>query len=392
MAEKNDSGDRTEKPTPKRLADARKKGDVAKSKDMSSTATLAAWLLIGLCLGAFGLQRLNALFDTVLTLTDRPFDEAFRVASMAAFQALLLLSAVTFLPVAILGSVAEFLQVGPVFTLEKMTPKFSHMNPGEGLKRMVNLDNLVETAKSLAKTLLLIIICWLVVATDFSQLTRLPANEPRDVLHALSSTTFKLVAAAVAAFLLVSALDLVYQKHSFIKRLRMSRRDIKQEMKDAEGDPHVRAQRRQMHQEWAQQNAVQAARDASVLVVNPTHIACALAYDPSVHAAPVLLGKGEGPIAAAMREAAETEGVPIIRNVELARALRDKAVIDDIVPQDLFAAVAEVILWARRMRETAAEDAAAEASEAGSGSSPDLTFPAPPAIAVRPADRPSEET
>lgn len=382
MAEKNDSGDRTEKPTPKRLADARKKGDVAKSKDMSSTATLGAWLLIGLCLGAFGLQRLNALFDTVLSLTDRPFDEAFRVASMAAFQALLLLSAVTFLPVAILGSVTEFLQVGPVFTLEKMTPKFSHMNPGEGLKRMVNVDNLVETAKSLAKTILLIAICWLVVVADFSQLSRLPANEPRDVLHALSSTTFKLVAAAVAAFLLVSALDLVYQKHSFIKKLRMSRRDIKQEMKDAEGDPHVRAQRRQMHQEWAQQNAVQAARDASVLVVNPTHIACALAYDPSLHPAPVLLGKGEGPIAAAMREAAETEGVPIIRNVELARALHDKAVIDDIVPQDLFAAVAEVILWARRVRETAAEEAASETTEPPAGP----TFPALPEIAIRPSE------
>lgn len=387
MAEKNDSGDRTEKPTPKRLADARKKGDVAKSKDMSSTATLGAWLLVGLCLGMFGLQRLAALFDTVLAVTDRPFDEAFRIAGLAAFQALLLLSVVTFLPVAILGSVAEFLQVGPVFTLEKMSPKFSHMNPGEGLKRMVNLDNLVEAAKSLAKTLLLVAICWVVIATDFSQLARLPASEPRDVLRALSSTTFKLVAAGVAAFLLVSALDLVYQKHSFIKKLRMSRRDIKQEMKDAEGDPHVRAQRRQMHQEWAQQNAVQAARDASVLVVNPTHIACALAYDPAQHAAPVLLGKGEGPVAAAMREAAEAEGVPIIRNVELARALRDKAVIDDIVPQDLFAAVAEVILWARRIRETAAEEPASDDAATPSGPS----FPAPPEIAVRPSAPSPEE-
>lgn len=390
MAEKNDSGDRTEKPTPKRLSDARKKGDVAKSKDLSSTVTLGAWLLVGLCLGTFGLQRIDALFDQVLTLTDRPFQEAYGIAGMAAFQALLLLSAVTFLPVAIVGSVAEFLQVGPVFTLEKMTPKLSHMNPGEGLKRMVNMDNLVETAKSLAKTMLLLLICWLVIAGDFSQLTKLPANEPRDVLHALSGVTFKLTAAAVAAFLLVSALDLVYQKHSFIKKMKMSRRDIKQEMKDAEGDPHVRSQRRQMHQEWSQQSATQAARDASVLVVNPTHIACALAYDPSQHAAPVLLGKGEGLVAAAMREAAEAEGVPIIRNVELARALRDKADIDDIVPQDLFAAVAEVILWARRVRETAAEEAAAEAPDAPAAGP---SSPPPPEIAFRPgSDSSSKET
>jgi type III secretion protein U len=125
-----------------------------------------------------------------------------------------------------------------------------------------------------------------------------------------------------------------------------------------------------------------------VLGVNPTHIACALAYDPSLHAAPVLLGKGEGPVAATMRQAAEAEGVPIIRNVELARALRDKAVIDDIVPQDLFAAVAEVILWARRIRETATEEAASDGEDDASAGP---RFPALPEIALQPHPPSPEE-
>lgn len=374
MAEKNDGGDKTEKPTPKRLSDARKKGDVPKSKDLTSTAVLGVWVLLGAMTAGYAFDRLGGLFDEIFAVMDRPFVEAWPIASAAAGKAFLMLTAMTFVPVAIFGALAEFAQVGPVFTFEKMTPKMSHMNPSEGLKRMFSLDNLFEVAKSLGKTLLLVAFTWIVVVLSFDRLMALPAGEADGALSAYGGLTFKLLAGTVVLFVFVSLLDLAYQKHSFTKKMRMSRRDIRQEAKDSEGDPHVKSHRRQLHQEWSQQNAVQAARDASVLVVNPTHIACALAYDPAEHAAPVLLGKGEGLIAQAMREAAETEGVPIIRNVELARALRDKAAIDDIVPQDLFAAVAEVILWARRLKD---EQAKAEppAPDDPAAPPPGPTFP-----------------
>lgn len=373
MAEKNDGGDKTEKPTPKRLSDARKKGDVPKSKDLTSTAVLGVWVLLGAMTAGYAFDRLGGLFDEIFAVMDRPFIEAWPIASAAAGKAFLMLTAITFVPVAIFGMLSEFAQVGPVFTFEKMSPKLSHMNPGEGLKRMFSLDNLFEVAKSLAKTLLLGLFTWIIVAMSFDKLMALPAGEADGALSAYGGLTFKLLAGTVVLFVFVSLMDLAYQKHSFTKKMRMSRRDIRQEAKDSEGDPHVKSHRRQLHQEWAQQNAVQAARDASVLVVNPTHIACALAYDPAEHAAPVLLGKGEGLIAKAMREAAEDQGVPIIRNVELARALRDKAAIDDIVPQDLFAAVAEVILWARRLKDEQAQ--APETPDVGDKPPSGPTFP-----------------
>ena len=385
MAEKNDGGDKTEKPTPKRLSDARKKGDVPKSKDVTSTAVLAGWLLLGLMTAGVALDRLGGLFDEIFAVMDRPFAEAWPIAGAAAGKAFVSITAMLLLPIAIFGMLAEFAQVGPVFTLEKMSPKMSHMNPGEGLKRMFNTDNLFEVVKSLAKTLLLAVLTWIVAAAAFDKLMAVPTGEADGALAAYGGLTFQLLAGTVGVFLFVSMLDFAYQKFSFGKKMRMSRRDIRQEMKDSEGDPHVKAHRRQLHQEWAQQNAVQAARDASVLVVNPTHIACALAYDPAEHAVPVLLGKGEGLIAQAMREAAEADGVPIIRNVELARALRDKVAVDDIVPQDLFAAVAEVILWARRIREeAAAEPSPGDDRSALDGAASAPSFPPPPEGGFRP--------
>jgi type III secretion protein U len=385
MAEKNDGGDKTEKPTPKRLSDARKKGDVPKSKDVTSTAVLGGWLLLGLMVTGFAFDRLGGLFDEIFAVMDRPFAEAWPIAGAAAGKAFVSITAMLLLPIAIFGMLVEFAQVGPVFTLEKMSPKMSHMNPGEGLKRMFNTDNLFEVVKSLAKTLLLVVLTWIVAVAAFDKLMAVPTGEADGALAAYGGITFQLLAGTVGVFLFVSMLDFAYQKFSFTKKMRMSRRDIRQEMKDSEGDPHVKAHRRQLHQEWAQQNAVQAARDASVLVVNPTHIACALAYDPAEHAVPVLLGKGEGLIAQAMREAAEAGGVPIIRNVELARALRDKVAVDDIIPQDLFAAVAEVILWARRLREEpAAEPSPGDDRSASEGAASGPTFPPPPEGGYRP--------
>jgi flagellar biosynthesis protein FlhB len=133
--------------------------------------------------------------------------------------------------------------------------------------------------------------------------------------------------------------------------MRMSLRDIKQEYKESEGDPHVKQQRKQAHQEWSQRNQAQAARNANVLVVNPTHVAIAIDYDRDSSPVPTIAAKGEDHVARAMREAAEEAGVPIVRNVPLARDLLARAEVGEIVPGDLFEIIAEVILWAREVRE-----------------------------------------
>ncbi len=159
---------------------------------------------------------------------------------------------------------------------------------------------------------------------------------------------------SVTIFTLLALLDVVYQRWSFTKKMRMSLRDIRQEMKEAEGDPHVKQHRRQAHQEWSERNAQQAARQASVLVVNPTHVAVAIEYDRETCSVPTVSMMGEDHVARAMREAAEEAGVPAVRNVPLARDLLARAEVGGLVPADLFDIVAEVILWAREVRDARA--------------------------------------
>jgi len=166
----------------------------------------------------------------------------------------------------------------------------------------------------------------------------------------LWSLTLKLGAWTVALFALVSVLDAAYQRHSFLRKMRMSRRDIWQESKENEGDPYIRQRRRQAHQEWAQRNQVQAARQANVLVVNPTHVAIAIDYDRDVCPVPTIGAKGEDYVAREMREAAEEAGVPIVRNVPLARELLAVGEVGEMVPEPWFDLLAEVILWARDVR------------------------------------------
>lgn len=365
MAEKNDSGDKTEKPTPKRLADARKKGDVAKSKDVTATATLFAWLVVLMFGVGFAGNRLIALFEEGFRLIggDRPFAAAASALGWSALWVLVLISALALIPAALTGLLSEFIQAGGVFTTEKMKPEFSKLNPVEGIKKMFSLDNVVELLKTLAKALLIVLIVWIVVRGSLHDIL----NGTGPLLQPTAATDGRSAAAAVLSFsgglirtvflwtvgvfLMVAVIDMAWQKHSYLKKMRMSLRDIRQEHKENEGDPLIKSNRRQLHEEWANQNAVGAARGANVLVVNPTHIAIALDYDLESCPVPVMTAKGEGPLAQAMREAAEEAGVPIVRHVPVARKLFEDGAVDDVIPRDMFEAIAQIILWAQRVRD-----------------------------------------
>lgn len=351
MADKNDGGDKTEKPTPKKLQDARRKGNVAKSKDVTSTVELVVWLaLVALALPFAG-RELGALAQAAMDAVGQPFALALPALGWAALRVLLVLSALALLPVAASGLLTEFLQAGPVFATEKWKPKMEHLNPVEGFKRMFSLDNLVELAKNLAKVALLVGIAWLLLRAVMPQLPALMGGRPGHVAQSLWQTTRSMLLWTAVLFVLVSVLDAVWQRHSFLKKMRMSRRDIRQETKDAEGDPYVKQHRQQAHHEWSQQGAAQAASQAHALIVNPTHVAIALDYDRERCPLPTVRAKGEETVARAMREAAEAAGVPIVRNVDLARRLLADVPEGEPVPAELFDVIAEVVLWAREVRE-----------------------------------------
>jgi type III secretion protein U len=363
MADKNDSGDKTELPTAKRLRDARKKGDVAKSKDVTAGLLTLVWFILIALASAYVAREISIFFtETIAGATTLPFDQALRTLGTGAAFLLMKLMLLILLPVALFATAGEFLQIGPVMTSEKLKPKFESMNPVEGLKRMFGKDGLVEMVKTLAKVLLIALIIYVMIRTglkEAGQFIGLAGTAPMHgngqqiagiALDLTYSLTLQFFAMVVGVFVLVGIVDRLYSKHKFIKKMKMSMRDIRQEMKDDEGDPHVKGRRREMHQEWANQNAVGAAGSAAALLVNPTHIAIALDYDDEECPVPVIAGRGDGALAAAMRAEAERNNVPIIRNVATARRLWARGEVGEIVPEDMFDAIAEIILWAKRAR------------------------------------------
>ena len=355
----DDSGDKTEQPTQKRLQDARKKGDIAKGKELTSTATLLVWLVVGaLCL-RMACERVAALSESLLARVALGWrEEGFgHVAALLGWQSVelvVLLVAVLMVPVAALGTLVEYLQAGPVLAFEKVAPKLEHLNPASGLKRMFSMDNLVELLKGILKTALLLAIGWAVAHTLLPDAMRLALATDRPAQHLgglIWEGTVSTLAWTVGVFAGVAFLDVLWTRHRFTKKMRMSMRDIKQEMKESEGDPHLKQQRKQAHAEWSQRNQTSAARGANALIVNPTHVAIAIDFEPGRCPVPTVSAKGEDHVARAMREAAEDAGVPIVRNVPLARELLARCEEGEVVPPDLFDVLAEVIVWAEGVRE-----------------------------------------
>jgi type III secretion protein U len=363
MADKNNGGDKTELPTQKRLLDARKKGDIAKSKDVTAALVILGWfVLIALAASYVGSQLTVFFSDTLSAATDLPFDQALRSVGWQGTLLLIKLSLLTLLPIAIFATIAEYMQAGPVMTAAKIKPSLDKMNPVEGLKRMFGIDGLVELVKALIKVLLVSLIVFFMIRAGYREAGQFinfagtaPVHESGQqvavqAINLTYSLTLQFFAMVVGVFLLVGVADYLYSRHQFIKKMKMSMRDIRQEHKDDEGDPHVKAHRREMHQEWANQNAVGVTGSSAALLVNPTHLAIALDYDEDDCPVPVIAAKGEGPIADAMRAEAMRNDVPIIRNIATARRLWARGEIGEIVPEDMFDAIAEIILWARKAR------------------------------------------
>ncbi len=368
MAEKNDGGDKTEKPTPKKLKDARKKGDVSKSKDVTSVTLLGAWLLSAVLFLRPIVQRLVGNFETSFMHTDEPYRNMLE-AGRLAFESFVIITLIAFVPIMAIGILVEYLQIGSVFAVDKITFKMEKLNPIEGLKKMFSVDNLMEVVKTLAKACILIWVSWIVIKSMLPDMVRLPNATIGSLQNLFWQSGFRLVGWILLVFAFIAVLDAVYQRHSFTKKMRMSIRDIRQESKESEGDPHIKGHRKQLQQEWASSNAKAAAREASVLVVNPTHLAVALKYDAETTPVPIVSGKGEDMTAFAMREAAEEAGVPILRNIDLARTLHAKVSVESIVPTDMFDLVAQVIVWAKRAK--ASRDAGGQDIPTGPGAEKD---------------------
>jgi flagellar biosynthetic protein FlhB len=353
------SGEKTERPTEKRLRDARKRGQVAKSHDLSSAllliAALAVLWLAGDHMGEWlsgAMQdqlRQAAAYQGQLTRAD-----AFGALAggVKAFALVLLpLFATLFLVAALVG----YFQVGSIFAFEPVKPNLNRLNPAESFKQKFFKG---RPYLELAKTLLKMTITTLVIGTvlwssrrDVIELTRQPSS--RVAAYTLS-LIFEIGFKVGLAFVALGAADYFLQRFLHLKELRMSKQEVKEEWKETEGNPLYKSARRQMHREILMQSMMAAVKRADVVVVNPTHVAVALQYDRATMGAPVIVAKGAELIAARIRELAKESGVPIMRDVPLARTLYEFE-IDSEIPEELFEAVAAVLRWVYRLAEERGE-------------------------------------
>lgn len=357
MSEQGAEQDKSELPTPFRLEKARRQGQVARGADLAFMAATAAFVLYLAMLGpAFGAALAKAMRDSLI-LAPALADGA--LPALGAMGAVLgaLLRPVAFLIAAIYITVLvlEIVQTGPVFTTEPLRLDFNRLNPANGLKRLFSVRLLVETAKTLAKFLVYGALAGLAVKAALAVAWQGLAGAPQ-LAGALHRAARGLLFAFVGAAIVFAAFDQLIARRDFLKKMRMSRRDVKRETRDREGEPRLKQKRKSLHAEFVKTSAsLRNIRGADMLITNPTHYAVALRYDPACMAAPIVVARGAHRLALRLRRLAFLYGVVIVRNPPLARLLY-RCELNEPVPEIAYQIVANLYRSVQERPETVTED------------------------------------
>jgi flagellar biosynthetic protein FlhB len=347
MSEQPDDSQKTEEPTSKRLRDARRKGQIATSREVNT------WLLL------FGFGALLAAGGTALMRDLRQVLERFVISphlvDMSAgglgdtlFRLLVEVTAVLAIPMglfvvlALAGSVG---QNGLLFTGEPMKPKAEKVSLLKGAKRMFSAKQLAEFVKGMLKIVIVGTVGFLLLLPEWNRLDILPTLPITELLDEVLALVLRLLAAVLAIMLAIAIADLFFQRYQHKKQLRMTKQEVKEEFKNAEGDPQIKARLRQIRNERARQRMMQAVPQADVVVTNPTHFAVALQYEPDEMEAPKLVAKGQDVLAHRIRDLAEELDIPVVENPPLARALYAGVEVDEYVPPEHYETVAKIISY-----------------------------------------------
>ncbi|NKC33676.1 EscU/YscU/HrcU family type III secretion system export apparatus switch protein [Falsiroseomonas selenitidurans] len=343
------SGDRTEAATPRRLEQARQDGQVAMSREVVGWSALAAGTLgASLALPAGGTEMLRAMRALLARGHELAMAEAARALAVEALWAVLPVAGA-----AALGAVAAtLLQTGLLISTKGLVPRLDKISPWAGLKRLVSPESAVEFLRTLIKLALVGAALWHALG-DLRDIQAMLHAPPGALPAAAGEAALRLMKAALVAFAGIALLDLLWVRHRHAARLRMSRQDLKEEARDQEGDPMLKARRRQMRQVQGRRRMMAAVPRAAVVVTNPTHYAVALAYGAD-SAAPRVVAKGVDAMAARIRAAAQEAGVPLVANPPLARALW-RLEVDAEIPPEHYQAVAEIIAYVWRQRGAGAQ-------------------------------------
>jgi flagellar biosynthetic protein FlhB len=353
MAEEKDEGqERTEPGTPKRREEAREKGRVAKSRDVSSVAILFAALIYFYFNVTGVVEKLMSVIASIFRSVGQTTISLDNISSLLTglmfkvFSLMMPFLAVIFV-VSILANVG---QVGFLLSASSIEPEFSKIDPLKGLKRLFSLNSFVELIKNIFKMLIIGIVAYVVVKNEVVGFLLLADQTAPSLLIYIGKVTFKILLTTGWVLLALALFDYAYQRWEFEKGLKMTKQEIKDESKNTEGNPLIKGRIKRLQREMARKRMMAAVPKADVVITNPTHLAIAIKYDQNKEIAPRVIAKGAGFIAVKIREIAMKNAVPLVENKPLAQVLYKVVDVSELIPENLYRSVAEVLAYVYKMR------------------------------------------
>lgn len=346
------AGEKTEKATPKKRSDARSKGQVASSPEIGSSLILLGAMSCFLMLGSFFQDRVLILFGDIflhrlnMDITD---DNVIQLFYRYVVQILVLLSPILIL-VIVIAFAANYVQIGWLFTLQPLKPNLKTLDPIAGAKRMFNMRAVIEFLKSSLKLIVISLVVFTILWSNKREFLELSHMPIADIFAFCASLAIRIGLFVAAILFVLSIGDFMYNKYEYEKSLRMSKQDIKDEYKNVEGDPKIKAKIKERQRRMALMRMMQEVPKADVVITNPTHFAVALQYDGTKMEAPTVIAKGQDYLALRIREIARKHDIITMENKPLARALYERSEVGETIPGDLFQAVAEVLAYVYRLK------------------------------------------
>ena len=347
------AGEKTEDPTPKKKSDARKKGQVAKSNDLNSAVTLILLILLGNMMS-------NSVFSSLHQYMRHSLENGLtRTVTQKNMASILIQDSGVYMKVVlplmggvmVIGILANLMQTGLLQSTDPLKPDLKRLNPIQGWKNIFSQKTTVDFLKNFLKLILVGYIAWSYITDNLQDILTIVHTSVRGVFPLIKDLILGLLQRVGIMMLALAAFDYMYQRYTFNKSLKMTKEEVKEELKQMEGDPQIKSLRRQKQRQMAMSRMMAAVPAADVIVTNPTHIAVALKYEESSQGAPIVLAKGADYVADKIREIAGREKIPTIENQPLARALYQKGELGKEIPIELYQAVAEVLAMVYRMEE-----------------------------------------
>ena len=353
MAEDASIDQKTEEPSAKRIQEAKERGNFAHSRELTSAFVLLFAILAFAMAGAFSTRHLMATWHNLFTrihIIQPNLADMRELLMWAMDNSFVILSPILF-AIMVGGVIANLVQTGGIrFSMHPLLPRFHKMNPWNGFKRIFSRIALMELFKSIFKITLISVIAYITIQGRFDEVPPLVGKSVGQILIFMGEVMLEIMIKVLVAMIFLAFLDYIFQRFTYLKNLRMTKQEVKDERKDTEGNPQIKQRVRNAQMEMMKRRMMSAVPEADVVITNPTHISVAIQYDHENSDAPMVVAKGKGVIAEKIRELAKEHNIPLIEDKSLARLLYKTVDIGQMIPAHLYKAVAEILAYVYRLK------------------------------------------